>query len=223
MFGFAEELFGLGDEDRTDITVVLDRSGSMQAVYHQTVEGFESFVAKQKHTEGNCRMSLVQFDTVYQWVYRNKPIHKVPHLRLQPRGGTALLDAMGMAITETAARIERMNEASRPARVIVVIITDGMENSSREFTREEVFSLVRHYTDKADWQFVFLGANQDAIREATKMGIDSGAAMTYSATPLGTMGAWSAVGDAVVRHRASTSKRVLGSYFTKEERDSARK
>jgi hypothetical protein len=217
MFGFNDR-----DRERTDITVVLDRSGSMQAVLGQTIEGFEAFVEKQKRTEGECRLTLYQFDTVYERVYRNRPIHRVPRLALRPRGATALFDAMGRAIRETAERIEWQTESQRPARVIMVIITDGMENSSREFTREQVFALVRHYTEICDWQFVFLGANQDAIQEATKLGIDAGAAMTYHANDLGTRNAWKATAEAVARHRQGTLGAVSGSYFTNEERRRAR-
>ena len=215
-------MFGFNSPDRTDITVILDRSGSMQSVYWQTVEGFEAFVEKQKHLPGDCRMTLVQFDTVYEVVYRSKPIHRVPPLKLNPRGATALLDAMGRTIHQTASRVERLAEYRRPSRLIIVVITDGLENSSREFTRKEVFSLVRQYTVSADWQFVFLGANQDAIREASQMGIDAGAAMTYKADVKGTMHAWQAAADAVVRHRRCGRARVAGSYFTDDERRAAR-
>jgi hypothetical protein len=215
-------MFRFSKPDRTDITVILDRSGSMQSVYGQTVEGFEAFVDKQKHLPGNCRLTLVQFDTVYEVVYRSKPIHRVPRLKLKPRGATALLDALGRTIRETASRVERLTESQQPARLIIVIITDGLENSSREYTRKEVFSLVRQYTLSADWQFVFLGANQDAILEASQMGIDAGAAMTYTADVQGTAHAWQAAADAVVRHRRCGRTRVAGSYFTDDERRAAR-
>ncbi len=211
-------MFGFNTTDLTEITVLLDRSGSMHAVQEETVEGFAAFVGKQRKVDGSCRLTLHQFDTVYQTVYCNRPIHRVPQLRLFPRGGTALLDAMGKCIRDNAARIERLPVTSRPFRTIMVIITDGLENSSREFSREQVSSLVRHHTEQQDWQFVYLGANQDAIYEAGRMGIDQGAAMTYTANHLGTMNAWCATGEAVARHRCEPERRVAGSYFTREER-----
>jgi hypothetical protein len=212
MFGFVR------DEDRTEITIVLDRSGSMHSIRDETIAGFLAFVDKQKTLPGICRLTLVQFDTIYETVYRERPIHKIRSLDLSPRGGTALLDAMGRAIQETAGRVESTWVSHQPTRTIVVTITDGQENSSREFTRTQVMELVRKYRDEHDWQFVFLGANQDAIQEAAKYGISSEAAMTYRAGPRGTMNAWQALGEAVGRHRQNKSRRPAGSYFTADER-----
>lgn len=211
-------MFGFQHSDLTDITVLLDRSGSMQAVHEATVEGFQTFVEKQRQLGGACRLTLAQFDTHFETVYRNRPIHKVPRLELRPRGGTALLDAMGRVIGETAGRLSVRRQ---PARVILVTITDGQENSSREFTRDQVFSLVRQHTDRHDWQFVFLGANQDAIQEAARMGIDSGAAMTYRATDRGARHVWAATGEAVARHRCAEGGKAKGEYFTFAERQAA--
>ena len=95
-------MFGFSTQDRTDITVILDRSGSMASIAQQMTDGFEAFVAKQKEVPGDCRISLVQFDTRYEVVYQNKRIHKTPPFRLQPRGGTALLDAVGRTIINKA-------------------------------------------------------------------------------------------------------------------------
>ena len=215
-------MFGFGDPDRTDITVVLDRSGSMQTIHRQTVDGFQMFIEKQRQFAGDCRLTLIQFDTIYEMVYSNRPIHKVGPLDLRPRGATALLDAMGRAIQETAARLAGSWILSKPSRVLLVTITDGLENSSREFTRGQVFDLVRQQSDQCDWQFIFLGANQDAIREAGNMGICADAAMTFSPGIRGTLHAWEAAGDAVMRYRQSPSPK-MGTCFTGEERANARK
>jgi hypothetical protein len=211
-------MFGFKTTNLTEITVLLDRSGSMHAVQEETVEGFAAFVQKQRQVGGPCRLTLHQFDTVYETVYCNRPIHRVPSLRLVPRGGTALLDAMGKCIRDNADRTARLSVASRPFRTIMVIITDGLENSSREFRRGHISSLVRHHTEHQDWQFVYLGANQDAIYEAGRIGIDQDAAMTYTANHRGTTNAWGATAEAVARHRCAPGRRVAGSYFTREER-----
>lgn len=169
-------------QDLTDITVVLDRSGSMEAVAKDTKGGFDAFVGEQKKAAGDVALTLVQFDTEYEFVHRGKPINQVPPLEFIPRGGTALLDAVGKAITETGERLKAMSEAERPARVVFVIITDGEENSSKEYKRDQVLELIRRQTDAYKWQFVFLGANQDAIHEAAGIGIPAIHAMNYMPT-----------------------------------------
>lgn len=216
-------MFSFQPRDLTDITVLLDRSGSMQAIHQATVQGFASFVEQQRSVPGDCRFTLAQFDTHYELVYQERPVKKVGPLVLEPRGGTALLDAMGRVIQDTANRLAHVRMMGSPSRIIVVIITDGQENSSRNFTRPAVFDLVRHYTETRDWQFVFLGANQDAIREASQLGIDRGAAMTYAAEYQGTCAAWDGVARAVSRHRQTGAKRVAGDYFNESERNAARK
>ncbi len=216
-------MFGFNSDDLTEITVLLDRSGSMHTVQRETVEGFAAFVEKQKKVKGPCRLTLHQFDTAYETVYCNRPIRRVPPLTLVPRGATALLDAMGKCIQDNGARMERLPAGAKAFRTIVVIITDGMENSSREYRREQVVALVKKYTLEHDWQLVYLGANQDAIQEAGKMGIESGAAMEYRANRAGTMNAWEACGAAVARHRSVMQCRMTDSYFTDEERQGAMK
>ena len=214
-------MFGFPPQDRTDITVVLDRSGSMASIAEKTVEGFAAFLEKQKHVPGDCRLTLVQFDTEYELVYYDKPIRKVPALRLVPRGGTALLDAMGRTILNKAESLRHQVETRLPRRIMMVIITDGQENSSREFTQEQVFTLTRRYTQECDWQFVYLGANQDAIQVAAQMGIDAAAAMTYQAGRRGTANAWEAAASLVGRKRCAAPQAMRGCGFTFQERSSA--
>jgi hypothetical protein len=214
-------MFGFRPKDRTDITVVLDRSGSMASIAEKTVEGFAAFLEKQKNVPGDCRLTLVQFDTQYELVYYDKPIRKVPALRLVPRGGTALLDAMGRTIVNKAASLSRQSVERLPRRIMVVVITDGQENSSREFTHEQVFTLTRRYTQEFDWQFVYLGANQDAIQVAAQMGIDAAAAMTYQAGRRGTANAWEAAASLVGRKRCAAPEAMRACSFTAGERKSA--
>lgn len=214
-------MFGFSSSDRTDITVVLDRSGSMASIAEKTMEGFAAFLEKQKGVSGDCRLTLVQFDTQYEVVYRDKPIRKVRPLRLVPRGATALLDAMGRTISSKAESLLRLAESRRPSRIMLVIITDGQENSSREFTRDQVFGMTRYYTEQHDWQFVYLGANQDAIQVAARMGIDAASAMTYQAGLRGTANAWEAAASLVGRKRSAPRHAMRFCGFTCQERDSA--
>jgi len=214
-------MFGFDSPDRTDITVVLDRSGSMASIAEKTVEGFDAFLEKQKTVPGDCRLTLVQFDTEYEVVYYDKPIHKVRRLRLVPRGGTALLDAMGRTIGNKADSLQRQAENRRPRRIMLVTITDGQENSSREFTCEQVFALTRQYTQEHDWQFVYLGANQDAIQVAGRMGIHAASAMTYQAGQRGTSNAWEAAASLVGRKRCAPLQAMRSCGFTCQEREAA--
>lgn len=155
----------------TDITVVMDRSGSMQACRSDAEGGLNRFIEDQKKQPGEALFTLVQFDTEYEFVHNGVPIQSVPHCSLVPRGSTALLDAIGRAIIETGERLAKMPEPERPGLVILVILTDGQENSSREFSKAQVQEMIQHQQDVYKWQFVYLGANQDAFAEAANLGI----------------------------------------------------
>lgn len=202
--------------DATDITVVLDRSGSMEIIKDDTQGGFDHFVAEQAKLPGECRLTLVQFDTEYEFVHRGVPIAEVPKLLLVPRGNTALLDAIGRAINETGKRLSDLPEEQRPAHVIFAIVTDGQENSSREFSLAKIKEMIQHQTDVYNWRFTYLGANQDAIAEAAKMGIDKGHAMHYAHTGRGAAAAFGGAAKAVVRARSNQTMD-----YTDEERQKA--
>jgi len=158
-------------QDLTDLTVVLDRSGSMHACRSDAEGGLNSFIAKQKELPGECIFTLVQFDTVYEFVHKAIPLKTVPHCHLEPRGNTALLDAVGRAIVETGERLRALPEHERPGLVVFVIVTDGQENSSQEYTKARVREMIEHQQSVYQWQFTYLGANQDAFAEAGSMGI----------------------------------------------------
>jgi len=208
--------------NKTDITIVLDRSGSMLSVLDDAVNGFNQFIEDQKKVEGEATVTLVQFDTVHEVVYKGKKLEDVPSLDLQPRGFTALLDAVGKAIAEIGEHLKAMTEDDRPKQVIFVILTDGRENSSKEYSLQQVKQMIEHQTNVYKWQFVFLGANQDAIQVAGGMGISAGATMTYAATPEGTRDAFAAVSSGMSRYRMQGhSQAVGGRYFNQDERDKA--
>lgn len=159
----------------TEIIVILDRSGSMASCADDMRGGFDSFIAKQRLEPGECKVTLAQFDHVYEVVYTSRPISQVPPLVLEPRANTALLDAIGRTITETGDRLRVMPEAERPSRVLCLIITDGMENASTEFRHETIQKMIAHQHDKYQWEFVYLGANQDAFAVAQGFGITTSA------------------------------------------------
>lgn len=175
----------------THIAIILDRSGSMQSIRSDVVGGFNSFLKEQKEVDGKCTVTLVQFDSQdpYEVLRDFVPIRDVATLgdEYTPRASTPLYDAVGRGIVDTGSRLARMAEADRPGQVVFVILTDGLENASQEFNRERVLAMIREQTDKYAWQFVYLGANQDAMVEGEKIGVCQANAMTYSPGKAGAM------------------------------------
>src|SRR3990167_396194 len=165
----------------THIAIVLDRSGSMQSCIADTIGGFNAFIEEQKKVPGEATLTLVQFDDAYEWVQAGLPLKDIPALKFEPRGSTALLDAIGKTINDQGLWLSVKHEHDRPEKVIFVIITDGHENASREFTRDKIFQLIRQQESQYQWQFVFIGANQDAIAAGAQIGVYSDSALTYDA------------------------------------------
>jgi uncharacterized protein YegL len=204
--------------DLTDITIVLDRSGSMMSVADDTRGGFDTFIEDQKRHPGGANVTLVQFDTEYEFVHRCVPIGSVPKLEFVPRGSTALLDAIGRAITETGERLKATAEADRPAKVLFVILTDGQENSSREFKKARIAEMIKHQTEIYKWQFVFLAANQDAIAEAGGLGILAGNAANYVPTSTGVNLAFAKVSKGTTDYRSGNAAAV-DKFFVDDEQE----
>ncbi|GBF17766.1 hypothetical protein Br6_05173 [Rhodococcus sp. Br-6] len=166
--------------DLTHLVFLLDRSGSMQSIKSDIEGGFSAFIDEQRGAAGQCRVTLAQFSTSYEIVYQGAPLDEIPPLDLRPRGGTALLDAMGTLITDVSADIAALPEDERPGSVIVAIMTDGHENASREWTHAAIKALVELHTNQFDWQFLYMGADQDAIEVGARLGVKRDQSLTYS-------------------------------------------
>lgn len=164
----------------TDITLLIDRSGSMESCKPAMEEALVAFI-KTHHKLPSSRLSVVQFDSLNpQEVTVNcLPIRAVERITIDPRGGTPLIDAFCLAIDNTGVRLVAMREVDRPARVLFVVITDGAENASHQFTRANLVERTTRQHNDYKWQFVYLGANQDAFTEAANFGIPLGNAMTF--------------------------------------------
>lgn len=159
----------------TEIVYILDRSGSMQAMQEPAMAAFNDFIKAQLDVPGQARLTLVQFDDAYEVIVSATLLQEVPRLTsatYQPRGTTALLDAIGRSIQETDHRLSTLPEAEKPGKVILAIFTDGLENASREYSAKRVGDLIRHGRDQKNWEFLFLAANQDAIASAAAMQMD---------------------------------------------------
>lgn len=174
----------------TDLTILLDRSGSMSSIKNSMESAFDEFLVKHREVP-TTRITLVQFDSQnsYDVQYENVPIGLAGRLNLQPRGMTPLLDAFCTTIDATGKRLANMSESERPDQVLFVVITDGQENASREFKRYDVKNRVTKQSNDYHWQFVYLGANQDTIAEAQSFGIKHDWALNYAATAAGSGGA----------------------------------
>jgi len=183
----------------TEIIIVLDRSGSMQKIRGDMEGGLDKFFEDQRKLPGRCTVTLTQFSDRYEVVYQGCDIKDVPQACLVPDGTTALLDAVGRTINEVGKRLADTPEAERPGRVLFLIITDGRENASREFRRDDIKKMVQHQTEKYSWQFVYLGANQDAFAEASSIGISL--AQDYHATKVGTKDMVASVSRGTERYR----------------------
>jgi uncharacterized protein YegL len=195
----------------TDITFVLDRSGSMGTIKADTIGGFNQFLEDQKKAAGEALMTLVQFDDQYEVHYAGVPIAAVKSLNndtFVPRGWTALYDAIGKTVVATGKRIASMPEAQRPGKVLIVIMTDGGENKSVEFVGEAgrlaVSELVKHQMDKYAWAFLFLGASLDAPKVAEGLGMGFNNAVAYTASGKGVQSVMRGVSRGTANLRSAT-------------------
>lgn len=192
------------NKNLTEIIFLLDRSGSMGGLETDTIGGFNSFIQKQKELEGETIVTTILFDDRYEilWNGVNADKLKLTENEYFVRGGTALLDAVGKTILNVENRLSKTNEEERPGKVIFVITTDGLENASREFNYKKVQELVKHQQEKYSWEFIFLGANIDAAKEANSIGIRKENAFEFESSKRGVQKMYSMV------HAAVLSKRV---------------
>lgn len=192
----------------TEIIFLLDRSGSMGGLENDTIGGFNSFIDKQIQLEGETIVTAVLFDDKYEILWNGV---KADRVRLTDqeyfvRGYTALLDAVGKTILDVGYRLARTREEERPGKVFFVIMTDGLENASREFTYIKVKELIRHQQEKYGWEFIFLGANIDVAKEARNLGIRQQNAHNYKATEDGIEQMYCIVHESVSKLRQSKHK-----------------
>ncbi len=167
------------DQTLPPLAMLLDRSGSMQTIKQATEQGFDLFLTEQRDTPGRCTVTLAQFDNEYEEVYTDLDVREVPPLDLRPRGMTALLDSIGRLVQTTALRIAQLPEDQRPGAVIVGIMTDGLENASKEYTHAAIKALVTEREEQFGWTFLYMGANQDAIEVGASLGVKRERSLTY--------------------------------------------
>ena len=184
------------EKDLTELVFLLDRSGSMNGLEDDTIDGFNAMLKEQQAVEGEAAVTTVLFDDRYELLHDRINIQAVKPLTRDDysvRGSTALLDAIGITIHNIRKVQRNTSEEFRATKVLFVIITDGQENASRHYTADMIKERIEHQKQKYGWEFIFFGANMDAIAEAGKIGISSDRAQNYSADSWGTQSVYSSM------------------------------
>ena len=189
----------------TELVFILDRSGSMAGLEKDTIGGFNAMIEKQKREEGTAYISTVLFDNRSQVIHDRIPLNQVPVMTEKEyfvRGCTALLDAVGGAIRHISTIHKYAREEDRPEKTIFVITTDGMENASRRYDYEAVKQMIQRQKEQYGWEFLFLGANIDAAREAARFGIGEDRAANFHCDSKGTALNYEVISETVCSFRA---------------------
>lgn len=197
------------NKNLTEIIFIVDRSGSMSSIQRDMIGGFNSFIKEQLKLPTDCKVSFYQFDTYdpkVEVVYERRPLKEVPELNTEtfvPRGGTPLLDAVATVVKRVEKRLDEAYEFDRPEKVLVVVITDGEENSSTEWNRDQVKQIIETKEEKNKWEFVYLGANQNAWAVGATMGMKASSTLAYVASAGGTDSMWKSLSDKTAKYRCS--------------------
>ncbi|MEI6580032.1 MAG: vWA domain-containing protein [Eubacteriales bacterium] len=189
----------------TELVFILDKSGSMAGLETDTIGGFNSLLAKQKSEKGDAVITTVLFDNNYEVLHDRadmRQVNPITNKEYFVEGSTALLDALGRTINRIGKAMAQTREQDRPGKVMFVIITDGFENASREFKYSQIKRMIEHQKTKYSWEFIFLGANIDAVEAAAKVGITADRAATYNSDGQGTRLNYDAVCCAVSDYRS---------------------
>jgi uncharacterized protein YegL len=209
---------------KTELVFILDKSGSMAGLEADTIGGYNSMLKKQKKAEGEAFVTTVLFNHHYELLHDRinvKGISQITEKDYEVSGTTALLDAIGFAIQKINNVQNHTSKNERAEKVLFVITTDGMENASREFTADKIKKMVQYHKEKYGWEFMFLGANIDAVSTAAQFGIDEDYAVDYYADEHGTQLNYQMVSEAVTNLRSG--KKIDRSWKEEIERDYSRR
>ena len=204
----------------TEVVFILDRSGSMRGLEADTIGGFNSMIEKQQKEEGEAYISTILFDDQSEVLYDRIPIGKVEPMndnQYYVRGCTALLDAIGGAIHHIGNVHKYARDEDRPEKTLFIITTDGMENASRQYDYKKIKKMIERQKEKYHWEFIFLGANIDAVEVAGRFGIDSSRAVRYECDSVGTQLNFNVMSKMVSAARTSQSASLMSNAFDSEE------
>ena len=197
-------------DNSTQIVCILDRSGSMRKIIDDAIGGFNSFLDKQKKLDEPATMTVALFDDKYDLLYDNIKINKVEEMTVNvwsPRGLTALYDAIGRTINTVKDNHKKLSKKEKPSKVLVVIVTDGLENDSKEYSQNEINKLIKEM-EKKDWNFLYLAANQSAFSEGTSIGISGGNTLNYKNTSKGNKVMFDTLASATTKYRSMAKSSV---------------
>jgi hypothetical protein len=198
----------------TYLVFVVDRSGSMSGIAKDMIGGFNTFIKAQRDAKlGECKVFFYQFDTDYESVYQDLNLSDVPELTdktYQPCGGTALYDSLGKTITDIGVRLSALPDFDKPSKVLIVTITDGEDNSrlakvEDHYTLDKVKELIKHQSEIYNWDFTYIGANQDAWKVGCAMGIGGNTKLNYTATAQGTAVMFDTLSKGAIKFRSCNS------------------
>lgn len=193
------------NENLTEVVFILDRSGSMSGLEGDTIGGFNSLIQKQKREEGEALISTVLFDDCSEVIYDRVPLANIKPMTEEQyyvRGCTALLDALGDAIHHIKTVQKYARQEDCPQKTIFIIMTDGMENASRRYRYNKVKEMVESAKEKNGWEFLFLGANIDAIATAGRFGVNANRAVEYHCDSEGTQLNYEVLSETIAKVRA---------------------
>lgn len=200
------------NENFTAIAIVVDRSGSVVNMKNEMENSINNLVKEQAKLPGELMIHLVQFDNEYDVVYSRRG-KRFPKYVLEPRGMTALQDAIGRTIASFGEILADLTEDQRPGKVLFVVVTDGLENSSVEYTSSYVAEMIKRQKEVYNWEFIYLGANQDAILTGGKYGFDKGNSLTYNTASVDS--AFKVVSGLAINYRSGGELKE----FTEEDRN----
>lgn len=207
-----EEIIDIPTNEKTHIICILDRSGSMASIIDDSIGGFNTFLNEQKKLPDEATITVALFDDKYDLIYDNVDIKKAKELtknEWMPRGTTALYDAIGKTINSEKQKLNKLG-INKPAKVLVCIVTDGYENASREYSKDNIKTLIKE-SENDDWNFIYLAANQDAMTVGDSFGVSAGNTFTYTANTTGIVDMSNVMYTATANYRAmNTSSTDFG-------------
>lgn len=197
-------------KDLVELVFILDRSGSMSGLELDTIGGFNGMLDKQKQTPGEAIVSTVLFDDAFEVLHNRKQISEIKPITEKEyfvRGSTALLDSIGRSIVKIISIYRRLKDNEKPEKTVFVITTDGMENASREFSRSQIKEMIEYQKEKFNWEFIFLGANIDAISTARDFGIREDRVANYHSDKKGTQLNYKVISETISELRVNKNIR----------------